>query len=271
MRIPGLLLAAALLSSLTSCAGHDVAAVAPILAGADIVILGEVHDNPAHHDNQAALITRLAPAAVAFEMLSPAQAATVNRLQDRGDALRDALAWDSSGWPDWSLYQPVFAALGDARAYGMALPREDVSRAVGEGAAAVFGAQADTFGLDTPLPPAQQRAREAHQQEAHCNMLPAQMLGGMVEAQRLRDAAFSRTTLQALAEQGRPVLVVTGTGHARSDWGMPAVLRVAAPEVKVVSLGQLEAAPEADAPFDAWLVADPAPREDPCAAFAARE
>ncbi len=271
MRTLGLLLAAALASSLASCASQDVSAVAPVLAGADIVILGEVHDNPTHHHNQAALIIDLAPAAVAFEMLSPAQAAIVNRHRDRGDVLRDALDWGSSGWPDWSLYQPVFAALGDTPAYGMALPYEEVSRAVNEGAAAVFGDEAGRFGLDTPLPVAQQQARESHQQESHCNMLPESILGGMVEAQRLRDAAFSRTTLQALAERGGPVVVVTGTGHARADWGMPAVLQVAAPAVKVASLGQFEAAPDTSAPFDTWLVATPAPRDDPCAAFAGRE
>ncbi len=267
-RIP---VAAALVALLSCCASQYSGTVAPTMAEADIVILGEVHDNPAHHRNQAKLIAELAPAAVAFEMLSPAQAATLNGMQDRGEALRDALAWGESGWPDWSLYQPVFAALGSTPAYGMALPREEVNRAVSEGAAAVFGEASARFALDQPLPADQQAAREAHQQSVHCDMLPEQLLPGMVEAQRLRDAAFSRTALQALAEKGAPVVVITGTGHARDDWGMPVALRAAAPGVTVVSVGQLEAPPDDYLPFDAWLVADPAPREDPCAAFAARE
>jgi len=254
----------------SACATEPVPEPLLTLRGAEIVILGEVHDNPTHHQNQAQLIAALAPGAVAFEMLSPAQAEIVNNTDDRGDGLREALGWDDSGWPDWSLYQPLFAALADTRVYGMALPRQEANRAVSEGAAAVFGEGADRFGLTTPLPEAQQAEREAHQLAAHCDMLPAQLLPGMVQAQRLRDAAFSRTALQALEDTGGPVVVITGSGHARRDWGMPAVLAVAAPAVIVASLGQLEAQPEDGAPFDTWLVAEPAPREDPCAAFAAQ-
>ncbi len=270
MRLP-LASLSPLFLALVACAANQVPDVAGSLEGADIVILGEVHDNAQHHRSQAALIAELSPAAVAFEMLSPEQAATVNAMSDRDQALREALAWNESGWPDWSLYQPLFAALGETPVYGMALPRADVNRAVSEGAAAVFGPDADRFGLAAPLPAGQQAEREAHQQEAHCNMLPPQMLPGMVEAQRLRDAAFARTSLQAFSETGGPVVVITGSGHARRDWGMPAALHFAAPSVQVASLGQLEAIPEAGAPFDLWLVADPAPREDPCAAFADRQ
>lgn len=237
------------------------------LTGADIVILGEVHDNAEHHLNQARLIRDLSPGAVAFEMLSPEQAALINGRSDRRDGLRDALNWDSSGWPEWALYQPVFEALGDTPAYGMALPRESMNAAVKEGAAQVFGADAAKFGLTKPLASGQQAAREALQQASHCNMLPPSLLPGMVEAQRVRDAAFARTTLQALRETTGPVVVITGTGHARTDWGMPQALRHADPEARIVSLGQLEEAPEETPPYDVWLTTEAAPRDDPCAGF----
>ena len=61
--------------------------------------------------------------------------------------------------------------------------------------------------------------------------------------------------------------VITGSGHARTDIGVPALLRLAAPEVTVLALGQLERPAEAPQPFDLWIVTDPAPRDDPCAAF----
>ena len=44
------------------------------LAGADVVLLGEIHDNPEHHLRQAEAIASLSPAAVVFEMLTPDQA-----------------------------------------------------------------------------------------------------------------------------------------------------------------------------------------------------
>jgi uncharacterized iron-regulated protein len=235
--------------------------------GADIVILGEVHDNAVHHHNQARIIRDLQPSAVLFEMLSPQQTTRLNERSERGEDLRALLDWDNSGWPDWSLYQPVFEALGDIPAYGMALPRDMVRAAVTDGAAAVFGAGAEDFGLTRALDTSQQQTREALQQTVHCNALPPSLLPGMVEAQRLRDAAFARTTLQALRETGGPVVVITGSGHARSDWGMPAALRHARPAARVVSVGQLEAAPDTQPPYDLWLITEPAVREDPCAGF----
>ena len=252
---------------LAGCAGQVELDTSSVFTGADIAILGEVHDNPGHHRNQAEIIRQLSPSAVVFEMLTPEQAALVNATPDRDEELRGVLAWDSGGWPDWALYQPVFEAAADTPVYGMALPRDEVNRAVGEGAAGVFGDDARGYGLADPLAAGVQRAREEHQQEVHCNALPDTLLPGMVEAQRLRDAAFARTTLQALADTGGPVVVITGTGHARKDWGMPVALRYAAPGAKVVSLGQLEAAPEDPPPFDVWRVSDPPPRGDPCADF----
>ena len=248
----------------TGCASVGPALDPSLLDDADIIIIGEVHDNPEHHRRQAELIEAISPSAIAFEMLSPEQAEIANSTSRRDAGLADEIDWASGGWPDWSLYQPVFEAAGSALLYGMALPKESVQAAVADGAAAVFGDDAGRFGLARSLPPAEQSAREAHQQEVHCGMLPDSLLAGMVEAQRLRDAAFARTALKALDETGGPVIVITGSGHARLDWGMPAALGRAAPGRRIVSVGQLEAPAEGDAPFDYRLVADPAPREDPC-------
>ncbi|MFN6980061.1 MAG: ChaN family lipoprotein, partial [Gemmobacter sp.] len=130
-----------------------------------------------------------------------------------------------------------------------------------------FGSGADRFGLDRPLEPADQAAREAGQQDAHCGTLPPDLLPGFVAAQRLRDAALARAALDALAAHGAPVVVIAGTGHARRDEGIPAALAIAAPQTVVLALGQLEADPGPDAPFDLWIVTDPHPRPDPCAAL----
>ena len=241
------------------------------LSGADIVLLGEVHDNPDHHAAQAELIRRLAPSAVVFEMLDAGQAEVANAAEAGIDPAEfgAALGWQDSGWPDFDLYAPVFAATLDvgARIYGAALPRETVRAAFDSGPAEVFGQDAERFGLTMPLPGDEQATREAEQMSAHCDALPGDMLPGMVGAQRLRDAAFARVTLEALDATGGPVAVVTGNGHARTDWGMPVPLARAAPGVRVLSFGQLESAPDAPPPFDAWYVTPAPEREDPCAAF----
>ncbi|RSK30733.1 hypothetical protein EJA01_17705 [Rhodovulum iodosum] len=238
------------------------------LPAADVVVLGEVHDNPDHHGNQAAAVAALEPAAIVFEMLTAEQAARVtDGVRGDADALESALDWEASGWPDFDMYHPIFAAAPRAAVYGGALPRGDVRRAIGEGAAAVFGPDAASYGLADPLPADQQATREEGQQAAHCNALPPEMLPGMVEAQRLRDAAMARAVVRALDETGGPVAVITGNGHARTDWGIAAALGHAMPGASVLALGQFEESPRADAPYDLWLVTEPAERSDPCAAF----
>lgn len=262
-------LAALILSALPAIAAPVAPGDLPAQVGGwPVVILGEVHDHPAHHAVQADVVAAMRPAALVFEMLTPDQAARVapeNRA-DKG-VLESALGWAESGWPDFAMYHPIFTAAPDAAVFGGALPRDQVRAAFTDGAAAVFGNDAAAYGLADPLAPEDQAAREDLQQQAHCNALPPEMLPGMVEAQRLRDAALARAVVQAMAATGGPVAVITGTGHARKDHGIPAALAVAAPGLRVLSIGQMEADPGAGAPFDLWIVTDPVDRPDPCLAF----
>lgn len=235
---------------------------------AEIVVLGEIHDNPGHHMRQAAVLDALAPSALVFEMIRADQAALVTPdLAADPKALAQVLDWQNSGWPDFALYAPLFAFGAAVPIYGAHLDRVAVSAAFEQGAAAVFAGDAARFGLTNPLPPAEQTAREAEQMAAHCDALPANILPGFVEAQRLRDAALADAALAALAAHGPPVAIITGNGHARRDWGIPAVLAQAAPDLAVFTLGQYETPPEGAVPFDLWAMSDPVARPDPCAAF----
>jgi hypothetical protein len=53
----------------------------------------------------------------------------------------------------------------------------------------------------------------------------------------------------------------------RRDWGAPAALARAAPEVTHLTLGQYEIAAPDPALTDFWIVTDAVDRDDPCAAF----
>jgi uncharacterized iron-regulated protein len=236
------------------------------LSGADIVILGETHDNPHHHAGQARAIAALRPAALVWEMLTEAQARRMPERREDARQVAGALGWEGTGWPDFSLYFPLVQAAGSARHYGAAVPRAEARRAFAEGAAAVFAGDAAAYGLADPLDAADQAAREAEQFDAHCAAMPMDMMRGMVEAQRLRDAELARVALLALAETGGPVVVIAGSGHARRDQGIPAAVSAAAPGVGVLSLAFLEAPPAAPL-WDLWLVTPPAERDDPCAAL----
>ena len=266
-------LAVAILAAAVTFAQEvDTAAqVAAEADGADIVIVGEVHDNPEHHRLQADLVDAIGPSAVVFEMLTPAQARVARESAAEGAELGAALGWEDSGWPDFAMYAPIFAAAeaAGARVYGAAVPRDQVVEAMQAGLPAAFRGDAARYGLGAVLDPAEQETREAGQMAAHCDALPEDMLPAMVRAQRLKDAAFARTTLQALRDTSGPVVVITGNGHARTDWGMPRYIARAAPEAHLVSFGQIEGSPsDADAPpFDIWRVTETIARPDPCAAF----
>ena len=226
---------------------------------AEIVILGEVHDNPHAHLEQAAALQALRPTAVVFEMLTEEAA--------MADADRSliAQAWAASGWRHYDIYAPIFDALGNAHIIGAAAPRAAVQRVYREGAAALFGPEAARFGLDQSLPEDQQAARVELQFAAHCEAMPREMMGGMVAVQRYRDASFARAALDALKAYGPPVAVITGNGHARTDWGIPALIAQAAPEVTTHAIGFVEA--ETAVPFDETRLIPPAERDDPCNAL----
>ena len=253
---------------LSGARAEDLRAALEALRGADVAILGEVHDNPHHHANQAALLQSLQPKAVVWEMITAEQASGLDagRL-DEAAYTAGQLDWAQSGWPDFSLYAPVFAAAKGARQYGALVPRAEASKALEHGVASYFGAgPAARFGLDQPLPGTEQAAREADQLANHCNAMPEEMLPVLVDFQRLRDAALAAAVDKALEETGGPVAVITGNGHARTDRGLPVYLAKARPSLAVISLGQGEGGSISGA-FDYVLDSAAVERPDPCLAF----
>ena len=247
-------------------AGQITSDALQTLPAADVYWLGEVHDHPDHHANQALAIKALQPRALVLEMLTPAQVAAAKDVaRDDADALATALAWEQSGWPDFALYFPVLAAT-DAPLYPAALPREEARALFGLDPAAAFGPDAARFGLTAPLPPEEQAAQIRLQGAAHCDAMPPEMLPAMVDIQRLRDARLAQAAERAHRETGGPVVVIAGTGHLGRDTGAPALLSLAAPALRQIVIGQFEGDPGAPR-MDFWIVTPPHPRPDPCAAL----
>ena len=151
--------------------------------------------------------------------------------------------------------------------FGAGQPMADVRRAMVEGAAGPFGPDAAIYGLDRPLDPGEQAAREALQAEAHCDALPAELLPGMVEAQRFRDAGLADAALWALTMTGGgQVVVIAGNGHADLPRGMPAAIASPNPRSgwpRSASSRQPPAEGEAPPTTRCWSARRPA-RDDPC-------
>lgn len=237
------------------------------MRAADVVLLGEVHDNPHHHAVQAAAVAALRPAAVVWEMLAPETAARFDGgwLAQPGNLDR-AIRIAGPAWPGFDLYRPVLAASGAVPMVGALVPRQAAEAAMTQGIAAVFGPAAPEYGLTEPLAAPEQAAREAEQMAAHCDAIAARNLPLMVDFQRLRDAVLARAAVQAFETYGAPVVVITGNGHARTDRGVPEVLRRVRPGLRVHALGQSEDG-VIEGGFDAVLDNPAVARPDPCDAF----
>jgi uncharacterized iron-regulated protein len=252
---------------------HAETAGPPVLPdaamAAQVLFLGEQHDNPHHHRLQAEWVSALQPRAIVFEMLTKVQAERITPdLLEDAEALEAALEWHASGWPDFGMYHPIFTASPDAKVLGAAVPRATARQVMAEGASAIVSPEdAGLFGLDQPLDPVEQANREDLQREAHCNALPENLLPDMVAVQRLRDFSLANVARTALKNHGAPVIVITGNGHARKDWGAPFLLRRVDPDIRVFSLGQGEAGAVPAGGFDAVMDAPMVERGDPCAAF----
>lgn len=245
------------------------------LADADIVILGETHDNAQHHLAQAWLVGQLRPAGIAFEMIPQDQEPAIAAHLAAGGTpgtIGKAIGWAKTGWPDWELYRPIFTAWRPETYKGGAVSRQMLQAHGMDGVTALIRNPRLRAMLAQPLAPATRAAIEDEMIAAHCNMLPREAAAAMVGVQRLRDASFADAVLRA-HQAGSPAVLITGAGHARVDRGVPAYLRAAAPELEVLSLGMVETDPARMAVADYGLPHDfawftpPAERPDPCAAF----
>lgn len=259
----------------------DEDALLDALAVADLVLVGERHDNPDHHALQARIVAGLVARghrpAVAFEMLDAGDApAIAGALATEGSAaaLREAVAWDASGWPPFALYAPLFEAVLRARLPIVAanLPRSE-RHAIGHGGiAALPPARRAALGLEAPADPGERRALAEQIREVHCGHAPEAMLERMVDVQRAWNAQLARALADAAAATpDGSALLVAGNEHVRRDRGTPRWLARFAPQVRVATVGLLEldpsdpaTDPSAGAPFDyVWLT----PRvdlADPC-------
>ncbi len=242
------------------------------LAGADFVLLGELHDNPTHHRVRGLLIdaSTARPPAVVFEQLAAAEAAIP--IPSPGvpiESWLDANGFDRKAWK-WPLHAPaVNAAIASGRAvWGSGVSREALRSVVRDGARS---APEPLWRLleATPLDSAGRDEMDHELIVGHCNQLPESMIPGMRAAQEIRDAAMTRAMLSAGVEG--PAWLIAGNGHVRSDVAVPRLLRGSAPGRSVLVVGLLEYGSAGQLPdfepgrYDLVIVTPRATREDPCA------
>jgi len=261
------------------------------LATKQTILLGEKHDNADHHDLQAAILVGLSETGrrptVVIEMVNRSDEKRLARLAASGEAnadeVRELLAWDSSGWPEWSLYRPIFVAalMNRLPMLGAHVPRESAKEIAGRGlkAVAAFDPKlVQRHGLSHPLEPKLRAGLEDVLFESHCRVMPRHHLGGMLVIQRVRDAHMAARLEEV--PQGSPdgAVLIAGSGHVRNDWAVPRYLKrhgrsstsVAFVEVASAKKDGVQNAMLTDSelqalPYD-YVILTPSPdREDFCA------
>lgn len=242
------------------------------VAGARLALLGEIHDNPDHHQLQAELLGDFAtghqPSAVAFEMLDEAQAPALAQAHGQApEVVAERVSWKDSGWPEFAMYRPIFAA---AKAHEMTLLAASPSREhVRESMHDLPASETSALHLQQPLPKDQEDAQREEIRASHCGYAPEAMVEAMLHAQHYKDAFMARALLAA----NMPAALITGREHARKDRGVPLFLeRFGARDV--VSVGLIDVDDHKRAPSDYDIAAFDfvvfTPRvsdEDPCVEF----
>ena len=255
------------------------------LAVARYRLLGEVHDNPAHHQIRARLITRIAatgarPAVVLEqfdldrdEALAAAQAAGAD-----AEELVDAGGLDRKSW-GWPLHEPIVDA---ALAMRLPLRAGNLSRVqlgtLQAGAIPRAGASWYARFHAARWTDAQAAGLRNDIVESHCHRLPEAIVPRLVLAQRARDAAMAQALVDDATMDG--AILIAGNGHVRADRGVPVYLHAEGlrdADARSISVGIIEASPEderrsdfpqqviADHPgFDYVWLTEAAARDDPC-------
>lgn len=251
----------------------------------DYLLLGEVHDNARHHELQAQLIADFAgppqSVAVGFEQLDSGQASALQKYlgEHPADAsgIGAAVDWSGSGWPDWSLYEPVFQQVLDKgwQPIPLMFAGQQSRRILEQGYGAVLDENA--LALLQPasaLSDSQKSEAETLMRSSHCGKLPEEYLAKMVTIQTAKDASMAWTQ----SESGPRGILIVGDGHARKDRGIPLFLRKIRPQADIVVVSMVEVEPGVTSPADYpqarrsysdyVIFTERQQRDDPCAALA---
>ncbi|MGB7299157.1 MAG: ChaN family lipoprotein [Burkholderiaceae bacterium] len=229
------------------------------LRNARFVLLGEVHTNADHHLLQARVIEALASLGrkpvVVWEMISQNHQAVLDSpgltTAESVRALNKELNWANSGWPQWSMYEPIALA---AVAYGLpmrgaALDQQFVRGLPRAGKDGLSEEVINRLHLAEPLSDANNQSMLDALDKGHCGLVPKESLAPMQWVQRARDGAMADAMLRTsdrddANKDNQESVLIAGNGHIRKDWGVPAVLSRAATvrseDTAILSIAQIE-------------------------------
>lgn len=260
----------------------DEATLFSRISAANVLLLGETHDNPQHHDNQQKLLkarigSGMRPALVMEQMDAESQSALDQALagSDRDNVLKSVTGLIK--FNDWQFYSPLLAIAIDNKLPVIAanIPRQRLQPAIWRGYAAYDAGELKRLAVEEVWSERRQNYLAAHMGGAHCGQIRDELRTGLARSQRLRDALMADSAVSSI---GRGVVAIVGRDHARRDIGLPLYFAARAPSARIFSVGFVEVSPEAadpeayeaesatgDAPYDVIWFTPRAGRTNPCA------
>lgn len=260
----------------------DQAALLARTNTADVLLLGETHDNPLHHENQQKLLkARIESGARPALMMEQLDA-------ENQQALDRALAGSNRDevfkrvtklvkFSNWESYQPLLAIAIDNKLPVIAanISNQHLQPVVWRGYAAYDAGELKRLAVEAVWNETRQNYLVRNMGGAHCGQLKDELREGLTRSQRLRDALMVDSAVTSIS---RGVVAIVGSSHARRDIGLPLYFAARAPSARILSIGFVEVSPGAtdpdiyaadsatgEAPFDVIWFTPRVERTDPCA------
>lgn len=229
----------------------------------DVILLGETHDNAEHHQLQARFINVLVQQkqrpGIAFEMLNQNQQNIITKFQalenPETDEFAKVIDWEKSGWPEWSLYRPIFQSTikNNLTIIAANLNAKQIRKVIKQGTKVLtpeYQALLKKYQYDKAL----KKELEQEILAAHCDMLPEKILSPMLSGQQTRDLAITLAIQKGLNSSSslsrQKIVVIAGTGHTRTDYGIPYYLKNERPNTKIINIAFMEVSKDKLKPQD---------------------
>lgn len=251
---------------------------------ADVLLLGEVHDNPLHHQQQQkflkARIASGAHPALMMEQLNADSQTALN--QALAGSNRDEVVKNVNSlikFTDWELYSPLLTIAIDNKLPVIAanVSNQQLQPVVWRGYAAYDAGELKRLAVEEVWNDSRQNFLLTNMGGAHCGKLKDELRAGLTRGQRLRDALMADSAISSI---GRGVVAIVGSSHARRDIGLPLYFAARAPTARIFSVGLVEVSPgkldpgayidsaTGEAPYDVIWFTPRVERADPCADLA---
>lgn len=242
-----------------------------VLSSSDVVLLGELHDNPTHHKLRAELLAAVARSGPSGMTIVAEHLPAGSRVVFADTTLPalEAAGFNAASW-GWPLHAPLFDAIRNA---GLPLVggnlAKEVSKQIVKNRKQAFPPAVAGIFEAAPLSDAASKKLDQDLIDGHCGQLPQRYLEPMQLAQRATDISMAITL-----RDNKPAVLVAGNGHVRKDYGVPQVLAAVAPSLKVTSVGfyertaaSAEMLPALAGNYDYVWFTDAIERPDPCENF----